>query len=255
MSSNTQIAGLPYPALSDAPDVPVDMQNLAQALEHLVIPKYATASAQTSANPAPADGDTWYRQDLSQGFIQRGSSSYVLGDSWSKFYESVVPSGGATFAIPSIPQYFKSLKIIISAAGTDASSGANGFNDIGLQFNGDTGANYSFHFSYILNGSGPSQAGTNLSHAAHCGFVPVVPAAQASTTEILISNYTSTTNQKTLVFNSFAMSGVGSPNNNQVGSGGAIWSGLGAITSILLYVPVTTNTFTQNSYCAAYGIG
>lgn len=259
MSSNTQISALPYPALVDAPNVPQDITNLAQALDHLVIPKYATATAQTAANPAPADGDAWYRQDLSQGFIQRGSSNYVLGDSYSKIYEKSLTASG-TFAIPSIPQYFKHLKIVLLGVGDDTSAGGNGFNDIGLQFNGVTTNAYSYHFSYTVNGGAWSNAAGNVVSSIHAGFVPTQtgdPTASAGVgaSTIMIYNYASSMT-KPLTFDSHASSGVGPPNNIQYGVGGGEWgNNPPAITSILVQVLRPTNTFTQGSYCVAYGIG
>jgi hypothetical protein len=64
LSANTPKAGLTYPSLSDAPNVPQNLNTLATQLDGIVIPKYASASAQTAANTTPTAGDLCFRSDL-----------------------------------------------------------------------------------------------------------------------------------------------------------------------------------------------
>ena len=64
MSANTAKAGLTYPSLSDAPNVPSSIQTIASQLDGMVIPKYASSSAQATANPSPTAGDMCFRSDL-----------------------------------------------------------------------------------------------------------------------------------------------------------------------------------------------
>lgn len=64
MSSNTAKAGLTYPALSDPPNIPSNLQTLAGQLDGMVIPTYASSTAQNTANPTPKAGDICFRSDL-----------------------------------------------------------------------------------------------------------------------------------------------------------------------------------------------
>lgn len=62
-------AGAPYPPLTNSPNVPQDMQNLAVALDSRIVGSFASAAARTAAygagtNPtAPTVGQVSYRQD------------------------------------------------------------------------------------------------------------------------------------------------------------------------------------------------
>lgn len=87
MSANTPKAGLTYPSLADVPNVPSNMQTMAGQLDNVVIPKYASSSAQTTANPTPTKGDLCYRTDLS-GF------QYYDGSAW----ETIVPGAWQTYS-------------------------------------------------------------------------------------------------------------------------------------------------------------
>ncbi len=55
--------GLYYPLLSDAPNGPSQMQQLAQSADHKIIGSYATAAARTAAITSPTTGDVTYRAD------------------------------------------------------------------------------------------------------------------------------------------------------------------------------------------------
>lgn len=69
--------GLPYPASTDAPNGPLQMQQLANAIDTRIVPKFSTNSARSSAITAPADGDmamvngypTFYRSGQWRGIV------------------------------------------------------------------------------------------------------------------------------------------------------------------------------------------
>lgn len=56
-------SGVAYPALTDSPNGPSQLQALAQSLEGKVIPPYASAAARTTAQTTPGDGLITYRTD------------------------------------------------------------------------------------------------------------------------------------------------------------------------------------------------
>lgn len=55
--------GAPYPALTDAPNGPAQLQALAQSRDSQVIPSFASAAARAAAITAPTDGLLTYRTD------------------------------------------------------------------------------------------------------------------------------------------------------------------------------------------------
>jgi hypothetical protein len=53
---NTTINGFPYPANSDAPAGPLQVQNLANAIDTRAVPRFSTISARNAAITSPVDG-------------------------------------------------------------------------------------------------------------------------------------------------------------------------------------------------------
>lgn len=63
MPTTTPIQALPIPILSDVANVPLHVQNLAQALEKQLVMVFASAASRTTAIPSPVDGMLSYRTD------------------------------------------------------------------------------------------------------------------------------------------------------------------------------------------------
>lgn len=61
---SSPIAGLPYPATSAIPDVPADLESLAAALDIVVVPSFASATARDAAITSPSDGQLCYLADM-----------------------------------------------------------------------------------------------------------------------------------------------------------------------------------------------
>lgn len=98
MSTNTAKAGLTYPALSDQPNVPSNLQTLAGQLDGIVIPKYSNASTMNSANPTPTAGDMCYRTDLKAYMSWDGAAWNQVGYStWTTY----TPTWGGLTALGS----------------------------------------------------------------------------------------------------------------------------------------------------------
>jgi hypothetical protein len=62
----TAINALPYPSLTapTPPDVPADLQALAEAIDGKLVAAFATATARDAAIPSPVDGATCYLADV-----------------------------------------------------------------------------------------------------------------------------------------------------------------------------------------------
>jgi hypothetical protein len=101
MSSNTAKAGLTYPALSDPPNVPSNLQTLAGQLDGIVIPKYASATAMNAANPSPTGGDMCYRTDLRAYLMYDATASAWMTAAYGA-WTSFTPTWTAATTNPSL---------------------------------------------------------------------------------------------------------------------------------------------------------
>jgi hypothetical protein len=70
----TPIAGLPFPELTDIPDIPQDIEDLANAVDTVSIPRFATTTARDAAITAPVAGQECWVTDW--GF------TYYNGTAW-----------------------------------------------------------------------------------------------------------------------------------------------------------------------------
>lgn len=91
----TDISGLPFPELSDQPDGPDAFEDLAEALDRLVTPKFANATARDAANPSPAEGDRAYLQDTNV-------VTWYSGSAWEGLWKSYTPVWTSTGTSPTI---------------------------------------------------------------------------------------------------------------------------------------------------------
>lgn len=71
---NTPVSNLPYVLLTDVPDANSLSQGLATALDHVVIPKYASTAARDAANTSPVAGDPC--------FVTGSGYYFYSGTSW-----------------------------------------------------------------------------------------------------------------------------------------------------------------------------
>ena len=164
-------------------------------------------------------------------------------------YESIATatgtgsSGNITFS--SIPATYTSLQIRINArdgAGTGTSNFA-------IQFNSDTGSNYTRH---ILRGDGSTvtASGANSTSNISGTIMPLSnqTANVMGVTIIDIHDYASTTRNKTVrLFGGFDANGSGS-----IGLNSGLWMSTSAINSIT-FLPAWT-TWTSTTTISLYGI-
>jgi hypothetical protein len=159
-----------------------------------------------------------------------------LGSAQSSITFSSIPTDGT----------YTDLKLVMSLRGNAASV----YNDTYLQFNGDTGSNYSMRRLY---GTGSSAATDSLSSGSNYGRVGSSVGANATANtfanvEVYIPNYTSSSAK------SFASNGVTENNASAVFITlyADLWSGTSAISSIT--VTGLSTTLDQYSSATLYGI-
>lgn len=184
-------------------------------------------------------------------------SSAWLGGT-AQLISSQVLAASGTFTFSSIPSSFNHLRIYITGVSND--TGGNGFSDIGIQFNSDTAAEYSYHSIFTVNSTSVVSASGNAVYPPHCGTVcnggvnPTTGAGVGSSV-IDIPSYAVASMTKTYTFITHATSGVGAPNNAAVGSGGGIWgNNKAAISTIVLFPANAPSTFAPGSRAYLYGI-
>jgi hypothetical protein len=150
----------------------------------------------------------------------------------------------------SIPQTYKHLQI--RGIG-NASFGSNDFGALGVQFNGDTGSNYTRH-GLRSNVSGNTYSivsitGTTFTSPSEGVFLNSASDNWMGTSVVDILDYTSTTKTKT----SRGLSGVAwTGSSGMVSWGSGLWKNTNAITSITLYQQ-NANWGTGTSF-ALYGL-
>jgi len=179
------------------------------------------------------------------------ASSILTSSSSYESIATVTATGGETsLTFSSIPSTYVALQIRgLSKDGTNA--GNNSLSNT-INFNGDTGANYTFH-RLVGNGSAAS-AGGFISRT----IITVESSSIGSATANLfgvslvdIQDYASTTKYKTVrVFAGNDSNGVGTTNNVALSSG--LWMNTNAITTIL--ITAAGGSFSAGSTFALYGI-
>lgn len=166
-------------------------------------------------------------------------------------YESIatttVGAGGASSIIfSSIPSTYTHLQI----RGIGRDTQASGAHSLRLQFNGDTGSNYTYH---ALTGDGSSASAGALTAQAtqYPGYLIGTSGGSNvfAATIIDILDYTNTNKNKV----TRTLSGIDNNGSGNIGLFSGMWSNTAAITSISL-LPLASTTFTQYSSFALYGI-
>ena len=152
-------------------------------------------------------------------------------------------SAAASIVLSSIPQTYRSLRLIFSGAVT----AAVGWSNAGIRFNGDIGSNYyhqltsTLYSSSTAGGWAGASTGGGGSNASYSG------------NDMVIYDYTSTNRRKLMVG-----LGVVDTSTTSTPSAGAgfyynLWSGNAAITSITL-IDFNGSNLASGSTVALYGI-
>ena len=157
------------------------------------------------------------------------------------------PIATTTFSSTSINYTFTSIPATYTDLVLVASQNQSGASDYGIQFNGDTGGNYS---RTILFGDGSTIGTTRGSTTAvriSCSYYGYPPSAATTfgVGIVQIMNYANTTTYKTLIARS---NSAGSGLDSNVGT----WRNTAAITSVTILLD--SGTYSVGSTFTLYGI-
>lgn len=160
---------------------------------------------------------------------------------------TVGSGGAASIDFTSIPATFTDLVIKLSGRSTETT--ANESSELRLQFNADTGSNYSRRMLYGDGGAVGSSSATTT--GMRVGFVDTNgnTASTFSSSEVYIPNYAGST-QKSVSADSVVEGNVAQFMYATLIAG--LWSNTAAITDIKLFVP--SYNFVQYSTATLYGI-
>lgn len=164
---------------------------------------------------------------------------------------TLVGSGGAnTVIFNDIPQNYKHLQIRGIARASYASAITYG----GIQFNGDTGANYAWHDLYGQGASAGVDGYSGLTNLGGAGLWAGTTNANIYGAFIIdILDYTNTNKYKTVR----TLNGIEqntNDSNGQVRFFSGLWMNTDAITSIKLYERLYSANIAQYSRFSLYGI-
>jgi hypothetical protein len=164
---------------------------------------------------------------------------------------TVTAAGGETsLTFSSIPSTYKHLQIRFSARSTRTNS-SPGSENLNLQFNGDTGANYALHF---LRADGSSAFAGGQANASQININNAVIASGSSNTLVYspgiidINDYSATTKNKTVA----ALGGYDFNGSGRVALSSGFRNSTSAITSITLQID--GQQFASGSVFSLYGI-
>ena len=160
---------------------------------------------------------------------------------------TVGAGGASSIDFTSIPSTYTDLVVKLSGRSTDTT--ANDGSELRLQFNADTGSNYSRRMLYGDGGAVGSSSATTT--GMRVGFVDTNgnTSSTFSNTEIYIPNYAGSS-QKSVSADSVVEGNVAQYMYATLIAG--LWTGTSAITSIKLYIP--SFNFVQYSTAYLYGV-
>lgn len=164
----------------------------------------------------------------------------AAGSTYSTIATTTLGSAAASYTFSSIPSTYTDLVLIIAAAGTAGT-------DIAINYNGDTGTNYS---ETILWGNGTSagsirETNTNRPLLDYYGGLSTT---LGNTNQIVnIMNYSNSTTYKTAIYRA---NNAGSG----VDAGVALWRNTAAITSVTIKTTAGGANLAIGSTLTLYGI-
>lgn len=264
-------------------------ENLALALDALVIKRFASSSARDTAFPAPADGDRCYRTDLHAHQTYRtglGGASRWITDP-ALIQEQTIAVDTAAISFLAIPQEWRNLVIKYRARMVGSTATNTIASYLGVRMNNDTATNYAYNGHHRLikgvsgtityevarDGSvgsatpttaavyGSMSGGINnfVGASVTSAFVGILPGSSAAAGlfgggEITIDDYVSTASRKAILGrSSFGDNGLGT-GTSYMGradiAGG--WSSSAAITRLDL-TPASGTAFASGSSFRLYG--
>ena len=155
---------------------------------------------------------------------------------YDKITAYTAPSAVSSYTFTSIPATYTDLVVVIAAT-----SDTGGSRALFMQYNSDTGTNYSQTY---LNGDGTTAASGRGSNANQISELLSITPSNPAQSNISIQNYANTTTYKTSVNRGNSM--------NQVAASVGLWRSTAAITAIK-FMPSGGN-FNTGSTFTLYGI-
>lgn len=227
---------------------------------------YGTNSSGTKGWYAQPSGGSSTLAGLSDVLISSPTNNQVLTyNSSASKWENQTPSSGsgltligkstaassvASLSVTGIPSTYSALQIVVSGRST-ASAGSE---DMLVQFNGDTGSNYSNQLTQSFAGT-VQGVEVLTTTAAHIGSftAATAPGNRAGVTTAFIPNYASTTFDKAGTGSSMVPYNTGS-SGNFLQIWGFVWfpSTPAAISSIS--IAAASGNLVAGSYIAVYGL-
>jgi hypothetical protein len=157
-----------------------------------------------------------------------------MASTYEKIATQTLSSAASTITLSSIPATYTDI-VLVFTGGTTASTG------VYIQFNGDTGSNYSFTKMYGFGSNKGSGLASNVSRAEIGGCWT----ASGDVHILNIQNYSNTSTYKTTLYRA-------NDATDTVTAGVALWRSTSAINQVLLSLDSTT--FTSGSNITIYGI-
>lgn len=155
----------------------------------------------------------------------------------------VVPSGGvASVTFSSIPSTYSHLQIRMLTQ----LSGGNG--EIDLQFNSDTGSNYSYHRIYGNGSSAVAEAGVSTTQATVGYYSSATSVFNGAVVDIL--DYANTNKYKTIR----SLNGMDTNGGGLVLFDSSSWRSTSAISSITVFSKDGSRPLAQYSSFALFGV-
>lgn len=158
----------------------------------------------------------------------------AAGTTYSPIATVTLGSALSQVTFSSIPSTYTDLVLVVAGTLT------TGTDNIALQFNGDTGSNYSV--TYLLGDGSAASSGrsSNITNAGRCAM-----GTSSSSAIYSINNYSNSTTYKTVI-------GRGGMASYGVDARVSMWRNTAAITSILVFP--TTYNFASGTVVSLYGI-
>lgn len=173
----------------------------------------------------------------------------IQAPGWNLIGTTVTAGSQTSVTFSSIPGGYKHLMLLFSGQSASASE-----DEIWLQFNSDTGANY---YTGIIYNS--SSSATAFYTNADTGGVPACDTASSTQSgsfgtgcSVSITGYSNTSSYKTVTSQNVAMAGTGSTNIHTRLYGG-YWKNTAAISTIKAYFS-SGSAFVNNSIVSLYAI-
>jgi len=164
-----------------------------------------------------------------------------MASTYTPIATTTLGSAAASYTFSSIPSTYTDL-VLVGNASTTVANGS-----ITMQFNGDTGTNYSYTFLYGTGSAAGSSRSSNAQIIGLMGFAAQVPIGDRAMGIAQLQNYSNTSTYKTvLVRNTPSVSST-------VEAAVGLWRSTSAINSITI-LAISGASIASGSTFTLYGI-